>query len=101
MKLKSILMLVGVVALTISSTPAQVRAEESNLSGHSVADSKQRLNLTPKQQFIQSYMNLSSDQEAQLQQIKQPSTFQHIKPILTLRQRQTWLQMRRADFGGR
>ena len=99
MKLKSMSMLVGVVALTISLTPAQVRAEESNLSGR-VADSTQRLDLTTQQPVL-SRMNLSSDQEAQLQQIKQPSTFQVIKPILTSGQYQMWLQMRRGDFGGR
>ena len=101
MKRKSMSMLVGAIALTMSITPVQVRAEESNLPGHSVADSTQRLNLTTEQQSIISHMNLSSDQEAQLQQIKQPLTFQHIKPILTSGQSQMWLQMRRANFGGR
>ena len=60
-------------------------------------------NLTRQQSILSrlSRMNLSSDQEAQLQQVKQPLTFQVIKPILTSGQDQMWLQMRRAEFGGR
>ncbi len=100
MKLKLMPLLVGAIALAVSTAPARVRAEEPSQSSNSAPDFAQRSNLTPQQLSTISAMNLSSDQEAQMQKIEQPLTFQHIKPILTSGQRQLWLQMRRADYGG-
>ena len=94
-------LVIGAIALAVSITPVRVRAEEPSQSSSLAPDFAQRSNLTTQQLITISAMNLSSDQEAQIQKIEQPLTFQHIKPILTSGQSQLWLQRRRAEYGGR
>ena len=100
MKLQLIPILVGAITLAFSTASFPVRAEEPNQLSRSAANSVQRLNLTPEQQSIISAINLSSDQDAQLQRIEQPLTLHRIKPLLTPGQHHLWLQMRRAYSSG-
>jgi hypothetical protein len=82
------------------SLPAQASVSLSTENNVSTSVNQERLNLTPQQQIIISTLNISPNQEAQLQQIEQPLSFHRIEPVLTLGQRQQWLQERHAYSSG-
>jgi len=101
------------VLLVFATTTSVWAAGKREACNKDVKDQDQSL-LTPEQPAqlrtveqqdgygltIMSALNLSSAQKAQLQQIN-PVSPEQLESILTPEQHQMWLQMRRANFGGR